>query len=217
MCLPIAFFKNENVYGCSAVLGLEPNNNLFVSSAGKWLGSYLPAIYRSYPFNIAVDENGQAVLCFDAESGLEIGDEDSSSGYSFFVSESEPGVETAKVLQFLKSVQTSSLATEQVCNLLDELGLFEDWPVTLEVNGEQKQVNGLLKINERKLQSLSPEQLARMAEAGAFMVCYCQLLSMQHLNDLIQYYQKKSGKGQPPSELSFSADEGGGTLNFDNL
>ena len=70
--MPIGFVKNGNEIGIVAVLGLFPDHNLFVNEEGRWLGRYVPAAYRSYPFLLArnPDVEDQLVFCIDADSGL---------------------------------------------------------------------------------------------------------------------------------------------------
>ncbi|MEA1053628.1 SapC family protein [Lamprobacter modestohalophilus] len=70
MSLPIGFIEQPDGYGLVAVQSLQPGQNLFVSVDGRWLGGYVPALYRGYPFALAKTEEGQQVLCIDEDSGL---------------------------------------------------------------------------------------------------------------------------------------------------
>jgi len=51
--LPLAFVKEQDRYFLVAVLSFAPGTNLFVARDGKWLGEYIPAVFRSYPFMLA--------------------------------------------------------------------------------------------------------------------------------------------------------------------
>ena len=52
-----------------------PEHNLFVGPDGHWLGGYVPASLRSYPFRVLGSEgSGQLALCVDEDSGLVVED-----------------------------------------------------------------------------------------------------------------------------------------------
>jgi hypothetical protein len=55
-----------------ALQGLENGKNLFVAPDGRWLGGYIPAALRGYPFKVLQDnsEPPRHFLCFDEESDL---------------------------------------------------------------------------------------------------------------------------------------------------
>src|SRR4051812_11491482 len=50
---PLAFVVQNNVAGLVAILGIAQDTSLFVASDGTWLGRYVPAMLRSYPFIVA--------------------------------------------------------------------------------------------------------------------------------------------------------------------
>src|SRR5690554_4574124 len=56
IALPIGFIESEDGYFPVAVQGLTPDSNLLVAPDGRWLTSYVPAAYRSYPFRMANTE-----------------------------------------------------------------------------------------------------------------------------------------------------------------
>ena len=63
---PIVFTKSGEGYVASALLGLRDAENLFVDNAGKWVGTYVPAFFRRYPFVFAVEEkDNRMTLCID--------------------------------------------------------------------------------------------------------------------------------------------------------
>src|SRR5690242_6811152 len=65
LSLPIAFVLQGDRYVPAAVLGLHPEQNLFVAANGQWLqGTYVPAALRCRPFALAQGQQGQ-VLCVD--------------------------------------------------------------------------------------------------------------------------------------------------------
>src|SRR5690606_13482573 len=70
LSLPLGFVKTEAGFQVVAVQGLQPGRNLWVAPDGRWLGGYVPAAYRGYPFVLANTEDGKRVLCVRPDSGL---------------------------------------------------------------------------------------------------------------------------------------------------
>ena len=46
----IVFTRNKDDVSVSFMSSFSPNNNLLIDENGKWLGNYMPAIFRSLPF-----------------------------------------------------------------------------------------------------------------------------------------------------------------------
>jgi hypothetical protein len=69
---PLAFSINnsDNTYQFVAVLSLQAGLNLYLDNNLQWQAPYVPAHYRSYPFNLLPNSKGQLTLCFDQESEL---------------------------------------------------------------------------------------------------------------------------------------------------
>ncbi len=81
--LPMAFVKQQDRFFLVAVLSLTTGTNLFVAPDGRWLGKYIPSVFRGYPFQLAKAEGrDNLVLCVDEESGLV--NDDKAAGEPFF-------------------------------------------------------------------------------------------------------------------------------------
>src|ERR1035437_6405534 len=81
--MPIAFTAEADRYRLVALLSLVPGKNLFVAPDGKWLGGYIPAFFRGYPFRLWRQEGSEtAVLCIDQDSKLLM--EADGTGEDFF-------------------------------------------------------------------------------------------------------------------------------------
>ncbi|BBI49676.1 hypothetical protein HORIV_20970 [Vreelandella olivaria] len=55
----LGFIQQEGRYRPVAMLSLDGQNNHYVHSDGRWLGSYVPASLRGYPFSLADIEGDQ--------------------------------------------------------------------------------------------------------------------------------------------------------------
>lgn len=178
MSLPLCFAHQDGAYTPAAVLGLQPDRNLFVARDGRWLGGYIPAALRGYPFRLLPHEDGQLLLCFDESSGLL---SEGEEGEPFFDEAGEPAEPLRQVLNFLQQVERNRALTTTACALLDELKLIQPWSITLQGKaGKARRIEGLARIDEAALNQLDGEALQRLRDAGGLMMAYCQLLSMQH-------------------------------------
>jgi hypothetical protein len=83
LAMPLAFLQLEGRYTLVAVQSLLPQRNMFVTADGRWLGLYVPAFYRGYPFRLLrKPDSEELVLCVDEESGLIV--DGTSPGEEFF-------------------------------------------------------------------------------------------------------------------------------------
>src|SRR3954470_20980412 len=64
VAMPIAFVEQAGRYVSVAVMSPVQGRNLFIGPSGQWLGLYVPAVLRSYPFCLGrMDDGGQVALC----------------------------------------------------------------------------------------------------------------------------------------------------------
>lgn len=219
MALPVAFIQQEGQFTPAAVQGLQPGQNLFVAPDGRWIGPYTPAAYRGYPFALAHAENQQWVLCIDADSGL-VGE---GHAERFFDDNTEPSQSVKDVLNFLQQVRANREVTQRLCTALDTEGLIQPWPITIKGDKAEQTVQGLYRIDEAKLNTLSSEALHRIHQLGALPLVYCQLLSMQHLQTLGQLaeaHARAKAQSQPAlpttstGELDLEFLNKNGTISF---
>src|SRR4051812_2167131 len=76
LAMPIAFMQSSGRYVPVAVLSLTSGHNMFVGAKGEWLGLYVPALLRGYPFRLLPNQDGSdRVFSVDENSGL-ISDDD---------------------------------------------------------------------------------------------------------------------------------------------
>jgi hypothetical protein len=221
---PIAFAKVADGFVPVAVQGLSEGKNLFVAPDGRWVGRYIPSVYRGYPFLFAKIEGDKQVLCFDDASGL-LSDSD---GEAFF--EGETLTKSVRdILDFLTQVQESRLATQRICAVLDQHQLIQPWPIELkhenqDGQSESRKLEGLFRIDEAALNKLDAQALHTVQQAGALSTVFCQLLSMQHLPAIAElakvHFEAELQAALPKTDageidMSFLADDT--TISFENL
>lgn len=224
MSLPLAFVRHEGAYRLVAVLGLTMGRNLFVAADGRWMGGYVPAAARGYPFALAKNEQDSSwVLCFDADSGL-IGE--AVAGEPVFAEDGTLSQVILQQVEFLQQVEQCRGVTAAACAALDAAGCFKPWPIVLKTSEGERSIDGIFQVNEAALNALDSEGFLALREAGALLVAYCQLLSMRHLPVLGQLLDVHAQAQAPLSvlpvnengrelDLSFLSD--GGVINFSGI
>lgn len=181
--MPIAFIKTDDRFSIVAVLGLLQDRNLFVDEAGNWLGRYVPAHYRSYPFVLALNSSAedQLVFCIDEDSGL-ISETDENE--PFFDSDESLSTRLKAILELLEALHNNHLVTNLICSKLFEKGLLQPWQLEIKSGSDSQQIEGLFTVNETALNALAPDDFLELRELGALPVAYCQLLSVQNVDRL---------------------------------
>lgn len=202
--------KTEPVSGFmpAAVLGLEPGQNLFVGADGRWLGRFVPAALRGYPFRLFRADARQLALCIDEASGLVAAQGDEP----FFDDKGEVATPVRQVMDFLTQVENNRAATRNSCDCLERHGLIEPWPVRLQGSEGEHPLTGLYRVKEAALNDLPAAALAEVRDAGALALAYCQLLSMQHLGMLGELARARAA--QAPRLDDMFAFEDDGILHF---
>lgn len=220
MYMPTCFIPADEGYALTALLGLRPGENLYVNPKGQWLGKYIPAAYRTYPFVLAKNEaeEGQQVLCFDRDSGLL---ESELADQSFFDDDGSLNSELNELMQSLAQINASREATLAICKLLEQHELLKPWELKIQLKEGVHGVEGLYCIDEEALNALPDETFIELRKAGVLALAYCQLLSMQRVSLFDQLLKAKArydtSSDSVPEELNLDPIDEAGTLNFDNL
>lgn len=179
LALPLAFAPQEDGFSCVAVVGTREGECLYVATDGRWLGGYMPATLRCYPFGLAALENNQYVLCMDEASGLL---SPSPQDEAFFQEDGTLAPALQQVLDFLGKIQVSHAATRRACAALQAHGLLQPWEIAVQDSaGVQRQVEGLFRVDEAALNTLEDSAFLELRRSGALALAYAQLMAMQHV------------------------------------
>ncbi|GHA32661.1 SapC [Devosia pacifica] len=212
--LPLAFLESEGRQTLVALLGLLPGQNLFVAPDGRWLGLYVPASLRAYPFRLGrTDKQDNYAMVVDESSGLVTDLGVGEDGVSFFNEEGKPAEETQKVLDFLIKTKRSGDACARAVDALQRHELIETWPLKVKDGEAEKSIAGVGRISESKLNALEPEAMVELRDAGGLALAFGQLFSMSNisvLTTLAQAHAKASAaqaKRMEIPENSFVGEE----------
>jgi len=175
--LPFGFLAGDAA-GPVAILGFDENANLFVAQDGRWLGRYVPIVFRTYPFKLMALDSGEFALGIDAASGLIC---NAASGTPFFNNEGNATEQVQAVLRLLmetrRGIETGAAASRR----LFELDLLEPWPLKVQRENGETAVEGLFRVNEAKLNSMDDAGFLEARKGGLLALAYAQLLSMGNL------------------------------------
>ena len=188
---PIAFSRVEGAYSPVLLMGLQPGVNLFVSVQGKWLGSYVPAFYRSHPFCMAKNQKGEALLSVHCDSEFLLDRIVPGGPGKLLFMGGEMTEDLREILTFLQRVESNRQATVEFCSRCDDLGLFIPWEVSVTSENKKLPINGLHRIDEDRLRSITPGDAKDLLESGAMAAIYSHLGSLQLISQLVYLKQRK--------------------------
>lgn len=184
--LPLAFARQGNDYVLVAVLSNTPNRNLYLAPNGKWLGGYVPALFRGYPFSLQ-----DGVLHVDEAM---VGDQ---PGESFYDDNGELSPPVKEVLGFLQKLDRNRQDTDRAVAALTTQGLLKEWQ------------SGLMITDEAKLNSLPDELFLKLRQTASLPLAYAQLMSMANFQifDKLEQMAKQIQAQQPAPAAAFSLDD----------
>lgn len=213
MSLPVCFVMAEDRFQLVMLQGLQAASNLATDESGAWRFGYVPALYRAYPFLLANGADNDKILCINTDSGLVT---DDANDQAFFEKDGAPTQRISDTLDFLSKLFINRLATENACNLLQEHELIEPWPMTIHDGDEDQIINGLFRIREPALATLTPEVLAQLRDAGALSLAYAQLFSMQRVGRL-EAEMQRGAEVKPAASIDFDFMQDNGSISFGDL
>lgn len=169
------------------VLGVRPEQNLFLSSDARWQAKYVPAFIRRYPFVFsASDDRKTLTLCIDeSHPGLNA----EGRGQRLFDAEAKPTAYVEQVLKFLQEYQAQFERTRAFGQRIKQLGLLD--PMQAQVTtpaGEKLSLGGFMAVSREKLRALAPDALAALAKNDELELLYLHLHSMRNFNDVKDRY-----------------------------
>lgn len=197
----IVFAGTDDALMPVVLLGIEGNDNLYVTDSGGWDAKYVPAFVRRYPFVFSRSEDGATfTLCIDESwSGCnEVG-----RGQRLFNEQEERTPYLDNILSFVQEYQTQFARTQVYCKKLKELDLLESMQAQLTLNtGEQRSLVGFRAVNRDKLKALPGEKLAELAKTDELELTYIHLQSMNNFPLMLERATERraQAKATPGSE-----------------
>jgi len=178
---PIVYLTGENP-SLAIVVGIEKEGkNLAINEEGKWIGSYVPAFLRRYPFILAKTGENQMSLAFDIESGCF----SSPEGERLFDDEGKATEVINNIGNFLKALEDEFILTRNLVAELDRLGILEDRVLTIGEGEDAKQIGGFKTVEHEKMVALDSAVLADMVKKGWIEVISLQQFSIKNFQKIV--------------------------------
>lgn len=191
--MPIVFPSGDG--GPQALVGVRPGENLHVHQSGYWLGRYIPAHIRRYPFRLAQAKGSTAAPGSETRFVLQLDPKaehfSQSDGYALLDEQGQPTATLKRIQQVLIALEQGRYRTQQLTAELDQAGLLV--VRRIQVNPADNAANdsedtshalrGLRIVNEKALANLDAQTLAKLRDSGALAMAYAQLLSLSNLKD----------------------------------
>jgi len=227
--MPLAFVhkSDEAPFQLVAVQSLQSGLNVYVAPDGRWLGQYVPAFYRSYPFRMMPIEGSERnALCVDPSEESGFTPAAGEGQKRLFEHDGELTEDLSSVRTFLEALEKNRRTTSARVAELAEHEVIVPWALHLS-QGEKDQsadpsaqpVRGLHRIDEAKLKQLPAEALQVLTQSGALSLAYAQLFSEQRMTHLSRRYQLHSEWQRHVSAnsamASLFAEDDEDTLSFD--
>jgi hypothetical protein len=199
LAMPCAFVQQAGRYVLVAVLSFPGGRSMFVGPGGRWLGRYIPALFRLYPFRMLPTKGTDAVvLCVDEESKLVV--DGASTGEEFFDAQGNPAPVLKPVFEVAMAMERERKSTDSAIEALAQAGILRPWEIKVATKDGERPISGLFRADEAALRALSDETFLKLRQTSALPIAYTQMLSMGQLEVLQQLARVQTqASAIPPS------------------
>ena len=183
---PIVFASDQNkaIYPV-VLLGLGKDQNLFVDKKGNWLGIYIPAYVRRYPFILAstTENDANLTICIDeAYSGFN----KDKKGEKLFESNSNHTQFLKNSIEFLREFNRHTQVTTAFCQSLQKLNILEPMKLSMKTNdGKEVSMGGFMGVNRNKFKELPQNQVHELFKTDQLELIYLHLASLSNVETLM--------------------------------
>ena len=178
---PIVFVQDKELIVPITVLGLNTGDNLFVDTKGLWMGDYIPAYARMYPFILAPRQgrDDYSVCIDESYPGFNV-----AKGNKLFAEKGSQSKLTQDAVTFATEYQRQREQSLLFTARIQSLGLLESANFTA-TDSDTAAVAGFLTINREKLAGLSEAVVLELFQEGGLELLYLQLASLTNFERLI--------------------------------
>ncbi len=192
--MPIAFRQQEGRASMVALMGLG-RENLCVGPQGEWLGRYIPAVLRAWPFALA-PRGSEHVVVVNSDSPVL----SRETGDPLFDAEGKPTERLQKILDFLKLVGDQDVVIARAVAAIADAGLFVPWDIELRNEvGKRVRVTGLHQVSREAFDALDDEAFLTLRRAGALPLIYGHWFSQRNISELERLMREQSKRREQPA------------------
>lgn len=185
-----------------ALVAFEAGCNVHIDDAGHWVGRYVPAHLRRYPFVLGEipttpeerEENGRR---FGLQVDVGAPHLNKPDGIRLFDDTGQPTDSLKKIQQILMGLQHDFERTQAMVNQLDTFDLLEERQLKINPDKEESKVmTGFRLVDQKALADLPGDRLALLRETGALGMAYAHIMSLTNLED--GWLARQAGKSPVP-------------------
>lgn len=197
----IIFTGTGEAVNPSIILGLKPDENLYLEKQGKWNARYIPAFVRRYPFVFSENKaEGKFMLCIDEQYA---GWNQEGHGKGLFDSNAERTAYLNNILKFLQDYQVQYNRTQAFCQKLKALDLLEPMTARFKLpSGDKAALTGFMAIDKDRLKALSSETLEELSRSGELELMYVHLQSLRNLGSMLARVSGDDAGSEVTGELT---------------
>jgi hypothetical protein len=220
--MPIGFVELSGQFVPVAILSLSSGQNLFVGPGGRWMGNYIPVLFRAYPFRLLRKEGTDQYSLWVDEDAQSLPDT-AATTEPFYDAEGNLAPGTKLMFDMLAQFEQNRLGTAVAVAALAGEGVIAPWKIKVQDGENERLIGGLHRVDEVALAGLSDEAFLRLRTSGALPVAYAQLLSMgqigvfSHLAELRRRLSQGAATPSPPQAPLQSPDKAFVMLDPDTL
>ncbi|WP_017430832.1 SapC family protein [Vreelandella jeotgali] len=215
--VPTAVLEREGQLSPVVLMSLLPHQNHYLTEQGQAREDYVPLVLRPYPFARAtITERQSPTLCIEASHLVEL----DTPGAEPLFENGQLAPPVQKIMQMLDAIARDHEVGRAACQLLQQKGLLEDWPLNVRYGNEVTRIEGLRKADLDALNGLSREDFADLQKHYAAALAYTQNVSTHQLGRLKQWAAQQrpaAGAGGIPESLDsfFGKEDDDLTFDFD--
>jgi hypothetical protein len=200
----IGFIKRSDALIPVAILGARPGENLYLQHDGRWLADYVPAALRGYPF--AVEDRSSKERKFLIEDNQLTKD---TNAKSLFSDQGELSDDVKKTLTFLRQCSENNDVTSKAAMALSQSDVIKPWTLEVVTSEKKSIVEGLLKVDEKALHSLTKEAFVEL-QGPPLALAYAQIFSCSNIHRLrfrAELQGKESGGANSAGQKFLKSDD----------
>lgn len=180
---PIAFSTEEPIVPV-AFMSLLAGKNAFVDLAGQWVGEYLPAHIRRYPFILGdTDDPEKFTIMFDTDAP-EI---NTISGLPLYEENGDMAPALQDAADFLQAFQSELKTTQDLIRPLIEKDVLTEQDISVNrPDGSSWKFEGVRAVDGERLNALDDATLAEWVRSGLMSIIYAHFNSLENVRYLAE-------------------------------
>ncbi|PWL33439.1 SapC family protein [Marivita sp. XM-24bin2] len=172
--MPVVFAKVEDQWQALGVMGPIMGTNVFVSRAGTWRASYVPALLRVYPFHFEGEETLALWSGYAPEPLV-------GEGVQPFYKDGDLAPWLQETRRFLRTVYDGVAQLHGPLETLAAAGALAPWAgPALEVPQPDRALSGLYRLEPERFAGCEDSVVLDLFRAGHLRWLYAHLDSLHH-------------------------------------